>query len=272
MGHTKNPSAGPLLIAPTGPLIVPAAAHNGSAPLLSLIIPTLNEAENIVEFLDRVWAVLNAHIPGRYELIVVDDDSPDQTWDVAARAATWLGNVRVIRRQCEGGLATAVVRGWQVASGEVLGTINADFQHPPAVLAQMVELMNDADLVVASRHVDGGGLGDWQIGRRIASWGARLVGCAFVPKVFRRVSDPLSGCYLVRRDAIEGVKLNPLGYKTLIEILVRGRVQRIRECGYEIRKRCRGTSKVGIAQHIQYIRHLIRLRRALDQMSGVREC
>jgi dolichol-phosphate mannosyltransferase len=143
-----------------------------------------------------------------------------------------------------------------------LGTINADFQHPPEVLARMLDRMTEADLVVATRHGDGGGLGDWGWFRRSTSWGARQIGRMVLPRVFDRVSDPLSGCYMVRRETIEGVELKPLGYKSLMEVLVRGNVEHIRECGFEMRRRRRGKSKVHALQPLQYIRHVMRLRAA----------
>ena len=105
----------------------------------------------------------------------------------------------------------------------------------------------------------------WAIGglaRRISSWGAAQIGRWLLPQVYARVSDPLSGCYLVRREAVAGVVLKPLGYKSLMELLVRGNVGEIHECGYEMRKRVRGQSKVHALHPLQYIRHVLRLRAA----------
>lgn len=263
MGITAHPLSAEILPAPSGAFVVPPAVRRSGAPVLSLVIPTFNEAENIRPFLRAVGGMLDHEFPARYELIVVDDNSPDGTCAQAAEAANQLPHVRVVRREQERGLACAVVRGWQMSQGEVLGTMNADFQHPPAVLRSMIRQLGDADLVIASRHVEGGGCGDWEIGRRIASHGAHMLGKLLVPEIFRRVADPLSGCYFVRRSAIEGIEFRPVGYKTLIEILVRGRVDRIRECGYQMRRRCRGLSKVGVRQHFEYIQHLVQLRREL---------
>jgi len=236
--------------------------------MLSLVVPTLNERENIAEFLAAVRHTLDEALPGDYEVIVVDDDSPDYTWEIAANLAPGFPELRVVRRRNENGLAVAVVRGWQVARGSVLGTINADFQHPPGVLAQLLERIGDADLAVATRHGDGGGLGDWGWMRRVSSWGAAQIGRSLVPEIYARLSDPLSGCYLVRRSAIQGVVLKPLGYKSLMEILVRGSVREIRECGYEMRRRSRGQSKVHALHPFQYIRHVFRLRAAVKGRPG----
>jgi dolichol-phosphate mannosyltransferase len=248
--------------APVGPLVVPELPEAAGSPRLSLVVPTLNERENIADFLDAVRHTLDRALPGAYEVIVVDDDSPDCTWRIAASLAGGFPELRVVRRQNEHGLAVAVIRGWQVARGAVLGTINADFQHPPDVLGRLLERMGTADLVVATRHGDGGGLGDWGLLRRVSSWGAAQIGRVLLPEVYARISDPLSGCYLVRRTAIAGAPLHPLGYKSLMEILVRGNIREVHECGYEMRKRSRGQSKVHALHPFQYIRHVFRLRAA----------
>jgi dolichol-phosphate mannosyltransferase len=244
-----------------GSLAVPPAGPP-PRPLLSLVIPTLNEAENIAEFLGEVRRTLDEALPGRYEIVVVDDDSPDRTWEAAARLTVGFPELRVVRRRGENGLARAVIRGWQVARGDVLGTINADFQHPPPTLAAMIARLDGADLVVATRHGDGGSLGDWGFTRRVTSWGAAAIGRLALPEVFSRLSDPLSGCYLVRRAAIEGVELAPLGYKSLMEVMVRGSIGSVHECGYEMHRRSRGKSKVHALHPLQYIRHVLRLRAA----------
>jgi len=258
----RNSEAEHVVAAPTGPLIVPAIVAADAQPVLSLVVPTLNESENITDFLAAVRENLDHALPGRYEVLVVDDDSADRTWEIAARLCATFPELRVVRRQNEGGLAVAVIRGWQLARGQILGTINADFQHPPDVLGRLLERRGGADLIVATRHGDGGGLGDWGLARRVSSWGAAQIGRWLLPQVYSRVSDPLSGCYLVRREAIAGVPLKPLGYKSLMELLVRGNVGEIHECGYEMRKRVRGQSKVHALHPLQYIRHVLRLRAA----------
>ncbi|MBS1856193.1 MAG: polyprenol monophosphomannose synthase [Acidobacteria bacterium] len=259
---SRSGEAQRVVAAPTGRLVVSPIPDPECALELSLVIPTLNEGENIRAFLDAVRRNLDAAQPGGYEVIVVDDDSADRTWEIAAAMMPAFPELRVVRRQNEAGLAVAVIRGWQVARGRLLGTINADFQHPPEVLPRLVERAPGADLVVATRHADGGGLGDWGWLRRAASWGATQISRWLLPEVFTRVSDPMSGCYLVRRAAIEGVELRPLGYKSLMEILVRGRVGEIHECGYEMRRRVHGESKVRALHPVQYVRHVFRLRAA----------
>jgi dolichol-phosphate mannosyltransferase len=166
-----------------------------------------------------------------------------------------------MRRQKERGLSTAVIRGWQVARGEILGVIDGDLQHPPEILLQLLSASElGADLAVASRHVEEGGVSNWNFIRRFLSRGAQTVGLILVPQVVGRVSDPMSGYFLVKREAIAERKLNPLGYKILLEVLGRGRINRIKEVGYIFRERQAGESKVNWRHYLEYLQHLLRLR------------
>lgn len=249
-----------LVPTPTGPLTIPAEAP-GTPVQLSLIIPTFKESKNLPELLARLTEVLDEPLKGDYELIVVDDDSPDKTWEVALELAKQYPRLRVIRRVGERGLATAVIRGWQAARGEVLAVIDADLQHPPEVTARLhAEMIRGADLAVASRHLEGGGVSNWNLPRRILSRGAQLLGLLFLPGVLGRVSDPMSGYFMIRRAALAGVTLSPLGYKILIEVIGRARVRWVAEVGYVFRERTEGESKVTWRLYVDYLRHLVRLR------------
>jgi dolichol-phosphate mannosyltransferase len=247
---------------PTGPLIVPAQPPKGGERLrLSLIIPTYNERKNIAELLGQLTALLDPLLGVAYELLVVDDDSPDRTWELAAEIAARSPRVRVIRRQGEKGLSTAVIRGWQAARGEVLAVIDADLQHPPEVTVALFQALEPhIDLTVGSRHVEGGGVSDWSFSRRILSRGAQAVGLLLLPGVLGRISDPMSGLFMVRRSAIAGRELSPLGYKILLEVIGRGNIRSIAEVGYVFRERTGGESKVTWRLYPQYLRHLLRLR------------
>ncbi len=259
-----------LLQNPSGALIIPDLAHPSvdSRPCyFSLVIPTYNEGRNIAAMLERLIPLLDGMSADRYEIIVVDDDSPDRTWEVAANFALAWPQVRVMRRQGERGLATAVIRGWQVAGGEVIGVIDGDLQHPPEVLLQLLAAIGDgADLAIASRHVAGGGTSDWGFVRRLLSRGAQVLGLAIAPAIVGRVSDPMSGYFLVRRQALTGIELNPKGYKISLEVLGRGRIDRIAEVGYVFQERVEGESKVTGRQYVDYIHHLLKLRRRGTQM------
>ena len=249
--------------APEGPLIVDSALAPGTA--LSVIVPTFREEENIGPFLTALCGDLDTILPGSYEIVVVVDDSPDLTLEKAAEIAATHPQIRLVRRTRKRELATAVIRGWQVASGDVLATINADFQHPPAMIARMWKLVQNVDLVVASRYCEGGGVGNWSPLRRRISQGAQLLGRILLPEVFGRVSDPLSGCFMFYRKTLIGVELNPIGYKMLIEVLTRGRVTSIAELPYHMRARERGRSKASGARSLDFAMQLLRLRKALRE-------
>lgn len=236
--------------------------------LLSLIIPTYKESGNIISLINKLTALLDNIMPQQYELIVVDDDSPDFTWKIALALTADYPQLKVMRRIEEKGLSTAVIRGWQVARGEILGVIDADLQHPPETLINLwAEIERGADLAVASRHVEGGGVSDWSVIRRFLSRGAQTLGLIILPNVIGRVSDPMSGYFLVRRRCLIDCTLSPLGYKILIEVLGRGKIGWIGEVGYVFQERQEGESKVTKTQYIDYIRHLIRLRLSLWQFT-----
>jgi dolichol-phosphate mannosyltransferase len=274
---STDPSLRSLLPAPSGSLTISKPTINPALQLdapeaslsptvyLSLVIPTFKERENIAALIELLSQLLDQVLPGNYELIVVDDDSPDYTWKIAQELVSQYPQVRVMRRQQERGLSTAVIRGWQVARGEVLGVIDGDLQHPPEVLLQLIaETQQGADLATASRHVEGGGVSSWSVVRRFLSRGAQLVGLVILPGVVGRVSDPMSGYFLVRRSAIAGKTLSPVGYKILIEVLGRGDIGRVAEVGYVFQERQGGESKVTWKQYVDYLRHLGRLRLALS--------
>lgn len=238
----------------------PEELANSSSIYLSLILPTYKERINVIGMVAILTTLLDEALPGAYEIIVVDDDSPDRTWEVALRLMTHYPALRVMRRTGTRGLATAVVRGWQIARGEVLGVIDADMQQSPEVLLELLEkLRSGADLAVASRHIEGGGVSNWNLFRRGLSRGSQLLGLLVLPEIVGQVSDPMSGYFLVRREAIANRTLHPAGYKILLEVLSEGDVQHIEEVGYVFQER-EERQQIVLTKNIEFIKHLLRLR------------
>lgn len=252
--------AGSLTPTPQGPLLVRELTSPKRE--LSVVVPTFNEAKNIVELVETLERSLAETLaPGAFEIIVVDDNSPDETWQVALELSASRPHLRVIRRQGERGLSTAVIRGWQAAEGAALAVIDGDLQHPPEVIGRLyTKVREGADLAVGSRNIEGGGVSDWSLLRRMLSRGAQVLGLMILPGVLGRVSDPMSGCFALKREAVSGVLLNPLGYKILLEVVGRGRVGRVAEVGYVFRERTVGASKVTSKVYVEYLGHLVRLR------------
>lgn len=216
--------------------------------MLSIIVPTYNEAGSVPILAERLQAAL----AGRdWELVIVDDGSPDGTADIAAALAPRIP-VRVVRRAGKAGLASAVVAGFAAAGGDVLLVMDADLSHPPEVVPALADaIANGADLAVGSRYVSGGGVMDWPLKRRAVSRVACLMGNALVP-----VRDATSGFFALRRAVIDGVKLNPIGFKIGFEVIARGHYKKVVEVPYTFRDRELGASKFGRREIVQYVQQL----------------
>lgn len=234
--------------------------------MVSLVLPTYCEAASIQETLRRASAALQK-TGEPYELIVVDDSSPDGTAEFAEALKGELP-VRVVRRPGRSGLARAVVEGWKAARGDVLGVMDADLQHPPEVLARLVDALRGAnvDLVIASRSEPGGGTKDWSWVRSLTSWTAVHLATCVLPWTLAEVRDAMSGMFLVRARALEGVELEPSGYKILLEVLAKAHYLKFVEVPYTFGPRRRGNSKLGAWQTVEYLIHLARLARSTGQL------
>ena len=227
----------------------------------SIIVPTYNEVENIEEIIDRCLRAFNGE---NIEIIIVDDDSPDRTWELVERLYADDDRVRLIRRTTDRGLATAVIRGVQEATHAQCAVIDADLQHPPEILPDLINAFDDGiDIVVGSRHLPGGGIEGWSFSRRLVSRGATEIVRHSLPEA-RRVSDPLSGFFAVKRHIVEEVQLAPTGYKVLLEILTKCDYDGVAEVPYVFRPRKRGTSKLTTREYVHFLQHVVRLRSARE--------
>ena len=230
-----------------------------TTPTISVISPTYNEAENVEPLVRALTAALDGI---DHEIIIVDDDSPDRTWERAESLTGEFPTVRVIRRFGDPGLSQAVLAGMAAATGDVLAVIDADGQHDERVLPQMLGLIttDKADVVVGTRAAEGGSYGDWSAGRRFVSWVATLIA-----KILLRVpvSDPMSGFFAIsRRTYIElGPSINPQGFKILLEFVGRRRPGlRVAEVGFTFRNRTHGETKMSPSVIRSYLLAVVELR------------
>jgi dolichol-phosphate mannosyltransferase len=222
---------------------------------ISIIIPTYNEKDNIAPLLSRVDKALSGY---NYEVLIVDDGSKDGTIELASELASKYP-VKVIVRRGERGLATAVVHGLKSATGQIIGVMDADLQHPPEVIPDLIKAIQDgADMVVASRYIPGGGCPNWGLSRRIISRVALMISHLLLPST-RQVKDPLAGFFMFRRQNVDPEKLKPIGYKISLEVMLTGNFQRIVEVPYIFEDRSAGQSKLNPGQQIDYLKHLFSL-------------
>lgn len=238
------------------PVAVPSRV--AATPVLCLVIPTLGEAGNVRQALDRIRRSLDP-LGINYQLIVVDDDSEDGTENIVQEVAEEDPRINLLVRRGERGLAGAIVHGWQNSKAEILGAIDADLQHPPELLAKLWEAMNQGnDVVVASRYAAQGGVPTWNPARHLVS---RLAVWMTVPlqrpDIF--VRDPMSGFFLVRRSCIDDLVLQKRGFKILLEILVRGKVSSVAEVPFTFGSRLAGRSKASLKVAWDYLLLLRRL-------------
>ena len=225
---------------------------------LALVIPTLCEAENIGRLLAHVRAVLDPlQLP--YEILVVDDDSPDGTGAVVSAIAQEDKRVRLLVRKGERGLSGAILYGWQRTDATVLGVMDADLQHPPELLPELLSAIQDgSDLVIGSRYTPGGELGKWNPVRKLLSAAAVWVTWP-LQKSRLRAKDPMSGFFMVRRRCLPQTDFQKSGFKLLLEILVRGKLQSVKEVPFAFGLRYRGASKANFKVAWDYALLLARL-------------
>jgi len=229
-------------------------------PALSIIVPTYNERDRLADLVGAVFAAYATQgLDG--ELVIVDDNSPDGTGELADDLARQ-HRIQVIHRSGKLGLGTAVVEGFTAAGAPIVGVIDADLSHPPDLLPSMLAIMRrtSADVVIGSRYIPGGGTKNWPAGRLILSRLACLLANILTP-----VSDATSGFFLIRRDLARGVKISAGGFKICLELLIRGRPSSIVEVPYVFVGRTAGESKMNVKEAAGFLRQLRDLRAFMRQ-------
>jgi dolichol-phosphate mannosyltransferase len=227
----------------------------------SIVIPTLNERENIVPLIRRIedCGLRN------FEILVVDENSPDGTCQAVSDYGKDKNNIRGILNDGIPGLSPSIVKGFETASGEFLCCMDGDMQHDVKDLPAIFKSLENNDFVIGSRYVEGGGFSEkWSLSRVIISRSA-----AIMTKIFLQatVKDPMSGFFAVRKTAFNEIKskLSPRGFKIMLEMLYllthAGKPCRVAECGITFNKRIHGQSKLSMKVILDFLRMLWKLPR-----------
>jgi len=222
--------------------------------VLSLVLPTYNEAKNIPELLPKLEEILTGI---EHEIIIVDDDSPDGTWHIALELAQGREDLHVIRRLGRRGLSSAVIEGFLAAKGDVFAVMDADGQHDFELLPALYHAVRSGSgIAVGSRYVEGGSVGEWDERRQVLSRIATRL-ALFLCAV--KVKDPMSGFFAIERSLFERVvtKLNPKGFKILLDLLVCvPRETQVTEHPFTFRKRLHGQSKLSLRVQVDFLEYL----------------
>lgn len=223
---------------------------------VSVVVPTYKEADNIPLLIERLAAVRTKHNLS-LELILVDDDSCDGTENIVAELAIpW---VRLIVRHGRRGLSAAVAEGLAAATGDILIVMDADLQHPPEKIPEILDaIAAGADFVIASRYAAGGKTEKgWGVFRRINSWIATMLARPFA---IAKISDPMSGYFALPRSTYARAdELRPIGYKIGLELLTKCNCKNVREVPITFARRQKGKSKLSSLEQLRFLRHLGRL-------------
>ncbi|MCD6591148.1 MAG: glycosyltransferase [Candidatus Aenigmarchaeota archaeon] len=221
-------------------------------PIISLIIPTYNEKHNVRILVPRLFNTLKGY---KFEIIFVDDNSPDGTGEVLEELKKKY-RITVIHREGRKGLSSAVLDGVRVSKGEIIGIMDADLSHPPEAIPDMVKpiINGEAEVVIGSRYVGCGSIKGWSLKRKLMSKAGNILA-----RPLTGVNDAMSGFIFFRRDVINDVKFRPMSLKIGLEILVKGNYNKAVEVPYIFVDRKFGRSKLGLRESIKYLCHLVHL-------------
>ncbi len=219
---------------------------SGENAQVSIIIPTYNESRNIIQILKSIGENLPKNLTA--EAIVVDDNSPDSTGKIVEE---YLKNVKkiagytmnVIHRTSKSGLSSAILSGIQRAKGDTIVVMDSDFSHPPQIIPKMIESLKkyQCDMVIASRYISGGKINGWTLKRKIMSKVATLIAKKGLGV---KTNDPMSGFFAFKKNILKGINFDAIGYKILLEILVKKSGIDVKEIPYTFENRRLGSSKL----------------------------
>ncbi len=243
--------------------MVMAERRNNQAQI-SILIPTYNESKNIIDILKSI----GEHLPKNIltQTIVIDDNSPDGTGNLVEE---YIKNVKkiagntidIIHRKAKQGLSSAILNGIQNATGDTIIVMDSDFSHPPSIIPKMIDVLKQSqcDIVIASRYITGGGIQGWSLKRKLISKVATKIAKKGLGVKQR---DPMSGFFAFKRNIINGLKFDAIGYKMLLEILVKTKGATVKEIPYTFTDRKFGSSKLGFSTIIDYAKAVWKLFRS----------
>lgn len=240
-----------------------------------VVIPTYNEAMNVERIVRAASTELERLASGEHRILIVDDNSPDGTGELADELARQLGSVEVLHRPTKAGLGHAYLAGFAhaIAHGaELIIEMDADFSHDPRYLGDLLQAAGDADLVLGSRYVDGGGVRDWGLARRMISRGGSLYARTILGVDVR---DLTGGFKCIRREVLQAIDLPSIraeGYVFQIEVTYRAVVLgfRVKEVPIVFCDRTEGTSKMSARIALEAMWLVPRLRRTVPAALGKR--
>lgn len=222
---------------------------------LSIIVPTYKEALNIAPLTEKIHQVLNDQTYG-YEIIIVDDNSNDGTEEAAAKlAGTYPVTLHV--RKDERGLASAVIKGFEFASGNVIAVMDGDLSHPPEKIPELVSHIFEgkSEFSMGSRFVAGGNADHFNLFRKLNAGVSRLMA-----RPFTRVSDPMAGFFAFPSSLLEkAAPLDPIGFKIGLELIVKAAPATCIDIPIHFSERLHGESKLSLKEQVNYLRHLVKL-------------
>ena len=217
---------------------------------ISIVVPTYNESENIENLLSAVSRTLKGY---DYEIIVVDDSSPDGTAKIVKRIITEDNRIRLLMRAGKLGLGSAILAGFGIAKGNYFLMIDADLSHRPEDIKQLIDSRKGADIVIGSRYIKGGKIVGWPVKRKLIS----KIAIVLVKMMFNlSVKDPVSGFALYKKETFERLdgKLRPIGYKLLLEVLAKSPGLIVTEIPITFINRKTGRSKLSFGEILKFIK------------------
>lgn len=218
---------------------------------VSLITPTYNERENIPILAEEIFSVIATEPDIDMELIVVDDNSPDGTGEVAERLKDTYP-LQVVHRAGKLGLGSAVMEGFALSEREHIGVIDADLSHDSSILPQLIHGLREYDITIGSRFGETSKVEKWALHRRLTS----LAGVGFA-RLLTGVEDPLSGYFFLHRSGLGDLKLTSSGYKILLEILVKGQIKTHMSVPFIFRNRQFSQSKLNTKEYVLFAKQLL---------------